>query len=868
MASIPGFRFDISGASGSQGLLAPKSGWKAYFLPRGAYASQDSTGALITFDSASVASRFAVNDWIMAGLNISTIRQVGAVGGNSLSISGANLTIAENDRIFVFGTTEPTIAGGVATYTPNTYVRKRDDDAADLYANSMITADSNGMVQGFANPVYFDVIIQDSNGNNQGSIVDLEVSTVASTSGTGTYNVLDYGAQGNGVVDDSANVLSAMTAAIADNGILYFPSGTYNLATWTTKNLSAPIWIKGDGIQKTILTGTASLNFVTCPSDLHVTDITFDTWSTVFNFSSITTILENVVFDSVEVKNYVRAIYASSSTSGAGIDNLKIENCRFLTGTSYPIYLSIHHIHDANIHKNKIVTAVARGIHLGNNTLSFQNDRGRYNVSGNYVTNITAVDPAASLGIALYGYRAVVTDNFVADVSKTTNDLSPDNDASDANGIYTKCRYSTVGRNVLIRAGQSEGFINIKGSARGESATQAYGFAVIVSDNVLFDDGTGLLLTNGIKLATSEVKVCDNYLEGLTEIGIYTDGDSADNYLIENNVIKNHRGSGAISVYGAGNRIRIINNHIDSVTSSFNTALQNTGIKIQKSGGTGVEIVGNYVYGITDNVTTTPVGILLKPSQVITSVRVADNHIDGADYGIQFSTTAPDDVLVSRNTFRNIATDDIKYSVLPTNLQVTTLPEPIILDDDSVQSVRGGTATQAFHIYNTYTDASNYERLAIEARLTSMRFDAQALGTGTYRTFEFWTSGVGRWKISTGGHLQGVSDNLYDIGANGANRPRDLFLSKRIFLDYTNTATIGHVTINKPTGRINVAAGTATVGVSNSFVTAASHVFVQGSSNDVTARVNNVITDSTGFTVNYTAPTGGMSMDFLVINAD
>lgn len=176
MASIPGFRFDITGQSGSAAFLSPKDSWRVYVFPRGGYAAQDSTGTVITFDSASVASRFAVNNWIQAGLLTANIRQVGAVGGNSISISGAALTVSENMRIFLIGNTEPTVTGGSATYvTPNTVVRQRDDDAADLYTNSMITTNADGLAQGFCDPGLYDVLIQDGNRANQGSVVELVV---------------------------------------------------------------------------------------------------------------------------------------------------------------------------------------------------------------------------------------------------------------------------------------------------------------------------------------------------------------------------------------------------------------------------------------------------------------------------------------------------------------------------------------------------------------------------------------------------------------------------------------------------------------------------------------------------------------------
>jgi len=175
VASIPGFRFDITGASGSQNLLSPKAGWRCFILPRGGYASADSTGTLITFDSASVASRFAVNDWIQAGTLVTNIRQVGSVGGNSINVSGAALTVSENQRILLIGSTEPTVTGGSATYTPRTTVRQRDDDAADVYTNSMITTNSDGLAQGFCGTALYDLLIQDGNQANQGSLIDMPV---------------------------------------------------------------------------------------------------------------------------------------------------------------------------------------------------------------------------------------------------------------------------------------------------------------------------------------------------------------------------------------------------------------------------------------------------------------------------------------------------------------------------------------------------------------------------------------------------------------------------------------------------------------------------------------------------------------------
>lgn len=218
MASIPGFRFDITGASGSQGLLSPKDSWRAYIFPRGGYAKQDSTGTLITFDSADVASRFAVNNWIQVGLDVDTIDQVAAVGGNSISI-GSAATVSENDRIFIIGNTEPTVTGGSATYTtPDTIIRERDDDGADVITNSMITSDSNGLIQGFAEANLYDVLIQDGNQTNQGSIINMPVGVVEGVSvsqsalfgATVTFNGA-VGITGTLTVGTSAGLTAATT---------------------------------------------------------------------------------------------------------------------------------------------------------------------------------------------------------------------------------------------------------------------------------------------------------------------------------------------------------------------------------------------------------------------------------------------------------------------------------------------------------------------------------------------------------------------------------------------------------------------------------------------------------------------------------
>jgi hypothetical protein len=109
---------------------------------------------------------------------------------------------------------------------------------------------------------------------------------------------------------------------------------------------------------------------------------------------------------------------------------------------------------------------------------------------------------------------------------------------------------------------------------------------------------------------------------------------------------------------------------------------------------------------------------------------------------------------------------------------------------------RNGTNAQAFRVYNTFTDASNFERLSISGGgASSFRIAAEASGTGTSRSIAldtavgsggivFATGGTSRWAVSSsagGGHFIASTDNTYDIGASGANRPRTIYAGADIF---------------------------------------------------------------------------------------
>ena len=105
-------------------------------------------------------------------------------------------------------------------------------------------------------------------------------------------------------------------------------------------------------------------------------------------------------------------------------------------------------------------------------------------------------------------------------------------------------------------------------------------------------------------------------------------------------------------------------------------------------------------------------------------------------------------------------------------------PDTILARDAAnTLAQRNGTNAQAFRVYNTYTDASNYERQEITFQSNVVRWYSTSAGTGTLRNMEILRGSTQHWLFNSAGNNFGASllastDNTYDIGASGANRPR------------------------------------------------------------------------------------------------
>lgn len=82
----------------------------------------------------------------------------------------------------------------------------------------------------------------------------------------------------------------------------------------------------------------------------------------------------------------------------------------------------------------------------------------------------------------------------------------------------------------------------------------------------------------------------------------------------------------------------------------------------------------------------------------------------------------------------------------------------------------------------------------------------------------------------------------------------------------TTVGTTGNQTIDKPAGRVNIAAAGTTVTVTNNLVTANSIVWAVAATNDTTARVTSVVPGAGSFVINTVATTAETAFNWMVIS--
>lgn len=125
----------------------------------------------------------------------------------------------------------------------------------------------------------------------------------------------------------------------------------------------------------------------------------------------------------------------------------------------------------------------------------------------------------------------------------------------------------------------------------------------------------------------------------------------------------------------------------------------------------------------------------------------------------------------------------------------------IFLERDAANTLalRNSTNPQTFRIYNTFTDASNYERGFVSWVSNDFTIGVEVAGTGSAGRqihirsagpTRFFVNGTERWQISSSGHWITQADNTYDIGTVASNRPRTGYFGTSVQISATTVDSL------------------------------------------------------------------------------
>lgn len=132
-------------------------------------------------------------------------------------------------------------------------------------------------------------------------------------------------------------------------------------------------------------------------------------------------------------------------------------------------------------------------------------------------------------------------------------------------------------------------------------------------------------------------------------------------------------------------------------------------------------------------------------------------------------------------------------------------------DAANVLALRNGASAQTANVYNTYTDASNYEVGYARWAGNVFQVGTGKLGTGAARSLSLETDGTSRWQLGTTGHLIAAADNTYDIGAVGATRPRTIYAATSVIGGDITAAAAGRLEFSTRTRLASPADGVLTM---------------------------------------------------------
>jgi hypothetical protein len=355
-------------------------------------------------------------------------------------------------------------------------------------------------------------------------------------------NVKYYGAVGDGITDDSAAVVKALSIAQTNNLTLYFPTGEYNLYNTNLRAYNS-ISLVGEpnGTSRLINPG-----YLFCSSDVSISDLQVKDDTGIFVYLQPNAMI-NVAINRVSYtgdSSNTRFIYCISNVSGNGIENLKITNCD-ISKTRYGIMLMCP-INSGLINANKFnkignsdafqsVSAIELG--YPNSDTIYANN---VIISNNIISNVaagysTTAEARECQGIMLYSDGGcIIRNNYLKDILG----------GFDTEGIYCKALDVKILDNTLINVGDGDGaIVNKRNSLHND---------IIIMGNTIINNIISTKHMNGILVTGQDFTINNNKITMTSGISIYVAlvNDALVNGIVDgvikNNIIKTY---GRTSIY-------------------------------------------------------------------------------------------------------------------------------------------------------------------------------------------------------------------------------------------------------------------------------------------------------------------------------
>lgn len=372
--------------------------------------------------------------------------------------------------------------------------------------------------------------------NDNDSRISVLEGQIATTNAN-VYNVKSapYNAVGDGITNDTAAIQAAISAAVANKGIVVFPFGTYLVSDYLAITGACTIMTQGSTGTATITQATVSKGiFSIQSSNVQIYDLTL----TITNTSSVS----------------VGVIASSGSSSGSYYSNIRIERCTFN-------HQAINGIQLSYCSKSSIrfctfsTTNVAARYAMNLSAVS------TFDISNNYITTTSSAVILSSLSSVA-----------VNDVVIYKNSIS-----NKGNGIevFGATNVFIVQNTLTAQSGASSSY-SIQADTNSGVLVNTFYLIENVIDNVLSPTGMNSLdidVTNAYILSNCFKDTGGNFVSGI-------------NIQIQNNRFENINRY-ALNMLGTFSNVTISNNSFTDVYYTSSTGANASAIYLNPTAGSG-----------------------------------------------------------------------------------------------------------------------------------------------------------------------------------------------------------------------------------------------------------------------------------------